>query len=197
MPIPAPGGPISQMTPVSAVNGTEQIPCIYPNVIANYVLTPVQVQTWLQGQIWPVSAGGTGTATASAHTVFAGPSSGGAAAPAFRTLAFSELTGTVTYAQLQNETGLTLLGNPTSGAAAPSEITLGPGLSFAGGALDVIAISPDLDTIGSTQGDTLFRGASVWQALAPGTVNQVLTSAGPSANPFWGISPIVAALIYG
>jgi hypothetical protein len=42
-----------------------------------------------------------------------------------------------------------------------------------------------IDTIGSTQGQVLFRGASAWTALAPGTNGQVLTSGGAGANPTW------------
>ncbi len=38
----------------------------------------------------------------------------------------------VTYAKLQNEGVVSLLGNPTGSPAAPSEITLGAGLSFSG-----------------------------------------------------------------
>ena len=38
----------------------------------------------------------------------------------------------VTYSKIQNEGASTILGNPTGSAAAPSEITLGSGLSFSG-----------------------------------------------------------------
>ena len=38
---------------------------------------------------------------------------------------------------------------------------------------------------GSTQGDVLYRGASGWAALAPGSSGQVLSSGGASANPSW------------
>lgn len=38
----------------------------------------------------------------------------------------------ISYARIQNETNATLLGNPTGSPAAPSEITLGSGLSFSG-----------------------------------------------------------------
>lgn len=41
-------------------------------------------------------------------------------------------TGAVTYAKIQTMAATTLLGNPTGGALAPSEITLGTGLSFSG-----------------------------------------------------------------
>jgi hypothetical protein len=40
-----------------------------------------------------VANGGTGVTTAAANTVFAGPSSGGSAAPSFRTLGVAEVTG--------------------------------------------------------------------------------------------------------
>ncbi len=42
----------------------------------------------------------------------------------------------VTYAKIQNEATVTLLGNPTGAPAAPSEITLGTNLSFAGSVLN-------------------------------------------------------------
>ncbi len=51
--------------------------------------------------------------------------------------------------------------------------------SIAGGA------SALLDTLGSTQGDVLYRGASAWTVLAPGTSGQVLTTQGAAANPHW------------
>lgn len=40
--------------------------------------------------------------------------------------------------------------------------------------------------LGSTQGDTLYRGASGWAALAAGTAGYVLKTGGPAANPSWG-----------
>lgn len=46
-------------------------------------------------------------------------------------------------------------------------------------------VSFSLDTIGNVQGDILYRGATVWQALPPGVLGQVLKTGGPSANPSW------------
>ena len=43
----------------------------------------------------------------------------------------------------------------------------------------------NLDLIGSAQGDVLFRGASEWQALAPGTAGYVLSTQGAGADPVW------------
>lgn len=40
-------------------------------------------------------------------------------------------------------------------------------------------------TAGSAQGSILYRGASAWVPLAPGSNGQVLTTQGASANPIW------------
>lgn len=48
-----------------------------------------------------------------------------------------------------------------------------------------IPSTPPLDTIGSTQGDVLYRGASGWVVLAPGIAGQVLETGGAAANPAW------------
>lgn len=45
---------------------------------------------------------------------------------------FADLTGQATYAQIQDESANTLLGNPGGSLTTPSEITLGAGLSFSG-----------------------------------------------------------------
>ena len=44
--------------------------------------------------------------------------------------------GAVSYANIQNESATTLLGNPTGSGAAPGEITLGANLSFSGSVLN-------------------------------------------------------------
>lgn len=46
-------------------------------------------------------------------------------------------------------------------------------------------VQDDLDGLSSTQGAILYRGASDWAALNPGTSGQVLQSGGASANPSW------------
>ena len=53
------------------------------------------------------------------------------------------------------------------------------------GLASVAGIQIALDTISSTQGAVLYRGASAWSALAPGTSGYVLTAAGAAANPSW------------
>ena len=48
------------------------------------------------------------------------------------------------------------------------------------------AVSARLDAAaGSTQGAVLYRSASGWVALPPGSSGQVLQSGGPGANPAW------------
>ncbi len=42
-----------------------------------------------------------------------------------------------------------------------------------------------LDSAGSAQGDILYRGASNWTVLAPGTDGNVLTTHSTSSNPTW------------
>ena len=48
------------------------------------------------------------------------------------------------------------------------------------------SISSLLDTISSTQGAILYRGASNWAALGAGAAGQSLKSNGAGANPSWG-----------
>jgi hypothetical protein len=43
----------------------------------------------------------------------------------------------------------------------------------------------DLDDVGSTQGQVLYRGASAWAPLSPGTDGQLLATQGAAANPQW------------
>ncbi len=49
--------------------------------------------------------------------------------------------------------------------------------------------TPDLDDIGSTRGSILYRGASAWDALTPGTAGQILQSNGAAADPTWEDAP--------
>lgn len=42
-----------------------------------------------------------------------------------------------------------------------------------------------LDSISGIQGTVLYRDVDAWKALAPGTPGQVLSTAGPGANPSW------------
>jgi len=70
---------------------------------------------------------------------------------------------------------------PTCSATGSAQIVE---LSTSGCTLTTL--SPLIDSaLGSTQGDILYRGASSWTVLAPGTSGYVLQTQGSSANPAW------------
>lgn len=78
--------------------------------------------------------------------------------------------GAVTYSKIQNISATRrLLGRNTAGAGVTEEVTA----------------SGVLDWIGSTRGQILYRGASTWQALAPGTAGYLLQTNGAGADPSW------------
>jgi hypothetical protein len=82
---------------------------------------------------------------------------------------FTDLAGNAILAQLPTIGNNSILGNVSGGSAVPSAIT----------ATDI------LDILGATQGQILYRNASAWVPLAPGTGGQVLTTNGAAANPSW------------
>ena len=77
--------------------------------------------------------------------------------------------GTITFAKVQNITSQRILGRNSAGAGSIEENTT----------------SQVLDWIGSTQGQILYRGASGWAVLAPGTSGQLLQTNGTGADPSW------------
>jgi len=86
------------------------------------------------------------------------------------TPAFSSLTGQATLAQLPSIANNTILANISGSSAVP--------------AADGLSAIID-SAIASTQGDILYRNASSWVALAPGSSGQLLQSGGAAANPSW------------
>jgi hypothetical protein len=120
----------------------------------------------------------------------------------------------VTYAKIQNESANTLLGNPTGSGAAPSEITLGTGLTFSGTSITAPQFPPTAAfknlSIKVTGGSTLqasadyvtvaTSGSSAFQTLAfpqasidlanAGSVNQLDsgTLSGPQPYAVWSIA---------
>lgn len=73
--------------------------------------------------------------------------------------------------------------------AVPSGVVLGR-RSAGNGPVEFIEldeiIGAQLDAISSVQGSILYRNATDWVALAPGTSGQVLITQGAAANPIWG-----------
>lgn len=74
------------------------------------------------------------------------------------------------FGALSSVATLNILANLTGGSAAPIGHTLSDTIDSA---------------IGSAQGDILYRGASSWSILAPGTSGFFLKTQGASANPVW------------
>lgn len=120
--------------------------------------------------------------TQTANIVFAGPSSGGAATPTFRSLVTADLANDlVTYAKIQNVSATSrVLGRKTAGSGDTEECTLSEVLDFVGSA---------------AQGDVLYRGAATWTRLGAGTSGQVLTTGGAGANPSWTTSTAPTVIV--
>jgi len=88
----------------------------------------------------PVTSSGTLTGTLANQTanyIWAGPTSGGAAAPTFRAMVAADVPNSlITYAKIQNMTTARLLGRTTAGSGVVEEISVGSGLTLTGGVLD-------------------------------------------------------------
>lgn len=143
--------------------------------------------------------GGTGVAN-TGKTLTLGSSlitTGGASTLAFgatgRAYTFPDASDTVVLAtQTQTLTNKTISGasntltNIGNGSLTNSAITLCGTSTSLGGSLTASAC---LDNLGSTRGSLLYRGASGWAALTPGTGTYVLTSNGAGADPSWNAIP--------
>ena len=98
----------------------------------------------------------------------------------------SSADNTVTYAKLQDVSATQrVLGRNTAGSGDPEEVTA----------------TQVLDWLGTTRGSILFRGASGWSILSPGTVGQVVQSNGAGADPSYaslaGTGDVTAASAFG
>ena len=96
-------------------------------------------------------------------------------------------SGTVTSIATNNGvTGGTITGSGTIGLATQSNNTVLSNISGGSAAPTGNTLSAVFDYIfGSTQGGVVYRGASLWSFLSPGSNGQVLTSGGSGANVSW------------
>jgi len=127
----------------------------------------------------------------SVNLVFAGPSSGSAAAPTFRSLVNADIAGAgaaLTKADDTNVT-LTLGGSASTALVNAASLTLGwtgqlaisrGGTGQATAAAGFDALSPT-----TTQGDLIYRNATTNTRLAAGTSGYLLQTNGAGSNPSW------------
>lgn len=109
-------------------NGAEAVPIFIARDNGTAVMTIADGGAVTLTTPLGVASGGTGVATTSANLLFAGPISGGAAAPAFRSLIGADLTGiSVTFMSMSTNR---MLGRTTAGTGVIEEITVGSGLTF-------------------------------------------------------------------
>jgi len=111
---------------------------ISPDGSVNFNVTATNIELTSPNQTITLTSDVTGSGTGSFATTIAN-SAVSTAKIANAAVTSSKIgTSAVTYPKIQNVTASSLLGNPTGSAAAPSEITLGTNLSFAGSVLNAV-----------------------------------------------------------
>lgn len=133
----------------------------------------------------PVTSSGTlsaSLATQSANLVWAGPSSGAAAAPTFRSLALGDLPSLYTLTLGTGLTGTSY--NPASGNVTAA-VSYGTTSGTATQGNDT-----RLPPAPSTQGRLIYDSGTAWTTLGTSTAGYVLSTNGAGANPSW-INPAV------
>lgn len=121
-------------------------------------------------------------------------STGGAAAnPSWVT---ASGTGTVTSVSTNNGlTGGTITASGTIGLASVNNLLLLANISGGNAPPSGNTLTGIIDAaVGNAQGSLLYRGASTWVVLAPGTAGQLLQTQGASANPQWATAAVTLPL---
>jgi hypothetical protein len=122
----------------------------------------------------PVASGGIGVTTAAANLVFAGPMAGAAAAPAFRSLVVADIPA------LTSGTSI-LYGNGSGGF---SNVTIGTGVSFAGGTLSATGTGGTVTSVTGTSPVVSSGGTTPAISLASGYGDTQNPYASKTANFF-------------
>ena len=151
----------------TATSGTDYAPAtsgtsiLYGNGSGGF--SPVTVGSGLTfsgGTLTATGGGGSGTVTSF---------SAGTLSPLFTTSVATATTTPALSFSLSNAAANTIFGNNASTTGAPA----------------FSSVSSYLDTFGSSQGSLLYRGATGWTVLAPGTSGYVLQTNGAGSNPSW------------
>lgn len=96
--------------------------------------------------------------------------------------------------------GITTGGAPITGTGSVSLAAIATNTVLANTSVSTAAPIATTATLlldrafGTTQGAVLYRSASAWVVLTPGTNGQILTTGGASANPSWANAPAGAAI---
>jgi hypothetical protein len=124
------------------------------------------------------------TTTENVHYVYAGPSSGSAAAPTFRALVAGDIPA-LSYAPQTSGTSI-LYGNGSGGF---SSVTIGSGISFSGGTLSatgstgtVTSVGLSLPSIFTVSGSPVTSSGTLTATLASETANYVFAAPNGSAG---------------
>jgi len=146
---------IPNLTPATSLSGNEQLEAVQSG--SSVRLTTSQIATYINS-LYPAP----GISSVTASSPLASTTTSGA-------VNIFLPTGNITNTYLANMAAGTVKANLTGGSASPSDVTP----------------SAILNTFGTGVGSLLYRGASAWQALTPGTNSQVLTSNGSTSAPSW------------
>ena len=144
-----------------------------PSHVHTTIDVPVNLGTGVSGTL-PVANGGTGVTTAAANTVFAGPTSGGNAAPGFRTLVAADIPSlSSVYLPLS---GGTLTGKLITAASASGSA----GFNLPHGALPTSPVNGDLWT--TSAGLFVRLSTSTQQVATLGATNTFTASTNTFGN---------------
>lgn len=176
-----------------ALTGLNNEICKCTNVTGD-VLTVVRAQEGTTAQSWLVGDNAQGRITAGdLMTLGSEAATSADKLTTARTIAMSgDATWSVSFDGSANVTAAGTLATVNLNVGGFGSSSVVPAITVDGKgritAAANVAISGTavLDTVGTTQGDLVFRDASAWSRLLPGAAGQVLVTGGPAANPAWG-----------